>query len=165
MMSDFFFFQAEDGIRDLVRSRGLGDVYKRQAVAGLKPGEIEQDECNAHYILRRMTDQGIVWSRLKQAPDMLAHNVKFPPIDLTKSVFCVIGLHQYQQHHKMFSGAIVLADKHTKHLFGDIFSPTATVFKHAAHKSQAQERKGLPAPRAFSTLPRAFTTLIRRVPK
>ena len=26
------FFQAEDGIRDLVRSRGLGDVYKRQHV-------------------------------------------------------------------------------------------------------------------------------------
>ena len=26
-----FFFQAEDGIRYLVRSRGLGDVYKRQA--------------------------------------------------------------------------------------------------------------------------------------
>ena len=26
----FFLFQAEDGIRDLVRSRGLGDVYKRQ---------------------------------------------------------------------------------------------------------------------------------------
>ena len=25
-----FFFQAEDGIRVLVRSRGLGDVYKRQ---------------------------------------------------------------------------------------------------------------------------------------
>ena len=23
-------FQAEDGIRELVRSRGLGDVYKRQ---------------------------------------------------------------------------------------------------------------------------------------
>ena len=28
-----FFFQAEDGIRDLVRSRGLGDVYKRQVSA------------------------------------------------------------------------------------------------------------------------------------
>ena len=28
----YFFFQAEDGIRDLVRSRGLGDVYKRQAI-------------------------------------------------------------------------------------------------------------------------------------
>ena len=32
-MSYFFFFQAEDGIRDLVRSRGLGDVYKRQIQA------------------------------------------------------------------------------------------------------------------------------------
>ena len=28
--SNILFFQAEDGIRDLVRSRGLGDVYKRQ---------------------------------------------------------------------------------------------------------------------------------------
>ena len=27
-----FVFQAEDGIRDLVRSRGLGDVYKRQVI-------------------------------------------------------------------------------------------------------------------------------------
>ena len=27
-----FLFQAEDGIRDLVRSRGLGDVYKRQVL-------------------------------------------------------------------------------------------------------------------------------------
>ena len=31
-MDVIFFFQAEDGIRDLVRSRGLGDVYKRQLV-------------------------------------------------------------------------------------------------------------------------------------
>ena len=30
----FVFFQAEDGIRDLVRSRGLGDVYKRQVCGG-----------------------------------------------------------------------------------------------------------------------------------
>jgi len=28
----YVFFQAEDGIRDLVRSRGLGDVYKRQGL-------------------------------------------------------------------------------------------------------------------------------------
>ena len=28
----FFFFQAEDGIRDAQESRGLGDVYKRQVV-------------------------------------------------------------------------------------------------------------------------------------
>ena len=26
-----FFFQAEDGIRDCLLSRGLGDVYKRQS--------------------------------------------------------------------------------------------------------------------------------------
>ena len=32
----FFFFQAEDGIRDLVRSRGLGDVYKRQGVGEVR---------------------------------------------------------------------------------------------------------------------------------
>mgnify|MGYP003381497581 CR=1 FL=1 len=30
------FFQAEDGIRDLVRSRGLGDVYKRQVLDALE---------------------------------------------------------------------------------------------------------------------------------
>ena len=29
------FFQAEDGIRDLVRSRGLGDVYKRQDMTAM----------------------------------------------------------------------------------------------------------------------------------
>ena len=37
MVDDRYFvlFQAEDGIRDLVRSRGLGDVYKRQLLGGL----------------------------------------------------------------------------------------------------------------------------------
>ena len=29
------FFQAEDGIRDRLRSRGLGDVYKRQTKESL----------------------------------------------------------------------------------------------------------------------------------
>ena len=38
----FFVFQAEDGIRDLVRSRGLGDVYKRQAFVGA-------NACEQHY--------------------------------------------------------------------------------------------------------------------
>ncbi len=33
----FFFFQAEVGIRDLVRSRGLGDEYKRR-LEGVVPG-------------------------------------------------------------------------------------------------------------------------------
>ena len=31
----YCFFQAEDGIRYLVRSRGLGDVYKRQLIANV----------------------------------------------------------------------------------------------------------------------------------
>ena len=37
-------FQAEDGIRDLVRARGLGDVYKRQLLANnAEAEEIVQD--------------------------------------------------------------------------------------------------------------------------
>ena len=35
----FFFFQAEDGIRDAQESRGLGDVYKRQAFYRLRKGK------------------------------------------------------------------------------------------------------------------------------
>ena len=38
--SSLFFFQAEDGIRGLVRSRGLGYVYKRQ-VLGIPGGAID----------------------------------------------------------------------------------------------------------------------------
>ena len=38
-----FFFQAEDGIRYLVRSRGLGDVYKRQGTSlFVQPDIIQQ---------------------------------------------------------------------------------------------------------------------------
>ena len=41
---DCFFFQAEDGIRCLVRSRGLGDVYKRQE--GLsRPSQVPAKRC------------------------------------------------------------------------------------------------------------------------
>ena len=40
--SIFFFFQAEDGIRDLVRSRGLGDVYKRQG-HGVSPSLVDEN--------------------------------------------------------------------------------------------------------------------------
>ena len=38
MLARVFFFQAEDGIRVLVRSRGLGDVYKRQDPARTRIG-------------------------------------------------------------------------------------------------------------------------------
>ena len=40
----FFFFQAEDGIRDAQESRGLGDVYKRQ---------VQTAEVNPAAIVRR----------------------------------------------------------------------------------------------------------------
>ena len=45
-----FFFQAEDGIRDLVRSRGLGDVYKRQVreLFGGQPALILLDELSVY---------------------------------------------------------------------------------------------------------------------
>ena len=42
-MIGVFVFQAEDGIRDLVRSRGLGDVYKRQ------------DQANAQRVTSRLS--------------------------------------------------------------------------------------------------------------
>ncbi len=39
----YFFFQAEDGIRDVERSRGLGDVYKRQDYKGILWGKVPAD--------------------------------------------------------------------------------------------------------------------------
>ena len=49
-----FFLQAEDGIRDLVRSRGLGDVYKRQLLAHAgrmteKVPQLEQTALFSHF--------------------------------------------------------------------------------------------------------------------
>src|SRR5665811_38797 len=57
----FFFFQAEDGIRDLVRSRGLGDVYKRQ------PYYVQVAET-----LRRriMTDEYMEGSLIPSVPEL-----------------------------------------------------------------------------------------------
>src|SRR5678815_5899744 len=42
MMFFFFFFQAEDGIRDAQESRGLGDVYKRQYLRNLMSIDTEE---------------------------------------------------------------------------------------------------------------------------
>ena len=47
----FFFFQGEDGIRDLVGSRGLGDVYKRQPLARVI-ARLKSGGCYfCHYVL------------------------------------------------------------------------------------------------------------------
>ena len=62
----FFFFQAEDGIRDLVRSRGLGDVYKRQeetkATIRLIPndGKKEEGKC---IVTGKPSAQRVVFAR------------------------------------------------------------------------------------------------------
>ena len=52
----FFFFQAEDGIRDLVRSRGLGDVYKRQveAIRVTGTGQIDVESCRRLWQTQQM---------------------------------------------------------------------------------------------------------------
>ena len=50
-------FQAEDGIRDLVRSRGLGDVYKRQVETQHNEGHQNQDHPGAVLKLGQRKDQ------------------------------------------------------------------------------------------------------------
>ena len=69
MMWFIFFFQAEDGIRDLVRSRGLGDVYKRQlgAVLGQDAGPVRRRDA-------------LLDERQRNLPDLRA---VFAPADLS----------------------------------------------------------------------------------
>ena len=59
-----FFFQAEDGIRDLVRSRGLGDVYKRQ-VQCLRIYRIYRSKCGAKWY--RCYRMGVAGARAADA--------------------------------------------------------------------------------------------------
>ena len=49
ILLSLFFFQAEDGIRDLVRSRGLGDVYKRQIMSRLASHGVVVHEAPARH--------------------------------------------------------------------------------------------------------------------
>ena len=46
------FFQAEDGIRDVERSRGLGDVYKRQALFD----DDSSDSKYRNYLIYKLTN-------------------------------------------------------------------------------------------------------------
>ena len=56
-----FFFQAEDGIRDLVRSRGLGDVYKRQAlyIVDINRGIIQHSTYMTGYLREHIEKHGL----------------------------------------------------------------------------------------------------------
>eukprot|EP00658_Telonema_sp_P-2_P038640 TRINITY_DN27683_c0_g1_i1.p1 TRINITY_DN27683_c0_g1~~TRINITY_DN27683_c0_g1_i1.p1 ORF type:complete len:542 (+),score=157.94 TRINITY_DN27683_c0_g1_i1:102-1727(+) len=74
----FFFFQAEDGIRDAQESRGLGDVYKRQLIYMLdsvKPDLLAACE---------QQDPGMFKETIQQAA------LQFRPTELMQgtSVFC-----------------------------------------------------------------------------
>ena len=63
-----FFFQAEDGIRDLVRSRGLGDVYKRQKGTNGYGEEIFRDGrlvAMSDWELARIGDPAYDWAQIQ----------------------------------------------------------------------------------------------------
>ena len=61
-----FFLQAEDGMRDLVRTRGVGDVYKRQgldttmAVADSLYAEFKEPLFASPPLLSRMVEAGLL---------------------------------------------------------------------------------------------------------
>eukprot|EP01016_Furgasonia_blochmanni_P020893 TRINITY_DN23277_c0_g1_i1.p1 TRINITY_DN23277_c0_g1~~TRINITY_DN23277_c0_g1_i1.p1 ORF type:complete len:324 (+),score=75.80 TRINITY_DN23277_c0_g1_i1:10-981(+) len=55
----FFFFQAEDGIRDHAQSRGLGDVYKRQGINAEYMGNHRKKEKNQKFERKEMKVEGL----------------------------------------------------------------------------------------------------------
>eukprot|EP00831_Metopus_contortus_P035570 TRINITY_DN28316_c0_g1_i2.p1 TRINITY_DN28316_c0_g1~~TRINITY_DN28316_c0_g1_i2.p1 ORF type:complete len:123 (-),score=45.87 TRINITY_DN28316_c0_g1_i2:79-447(-) len=58
----FFFFQAEDGIRDVERSRGLGDVYKRQVSTQSTWGNRIVKKCKFKAVPNRYNiEPGFMW--------------------------------------------------------------------------------------------------------
>ena len=64
----FFFFQAEDGIRDAQESRGLGDVYKRQVREGLSESELAIFD-----LMQKPTLAATERERIKQSSLSLIH--------------------------------------------------------------------------------------------
>ena len=64
----FFLFQAEDGIRDLVRSRGLGDVYKRQTLwcVNIQRHTIFTRMNSCHLMAPAHVDQGLLGNQINQ---------------------------------------------------------------------------------------------------
>ena len=66
----YIVFQAEDGIRDLVRSRGLGDVYKRQVFAVYECDryfaqvKAQTPGGKFHFYLKRIADKSVSYTHL-----------------------------------------------------------------------------------------------------
>ena len=74
-ISRYLFFQAEDGIRDLVRSRGLGDVYKRQV----------QQRTNKNPALRSCARPLGLKLKLPRAPPVRPNPVSYTHLTLPTS--------------------------------------------------------------------------------
>eukprot|EP00658_Telonema_sp_P-2_P010954 TRINITY_DN14168_c0_g1_i1.p1 TRINITY_DN14168_c0_g1~~TRINITY_DN14168_c0_g1_i1.p1 ORF type:complete len:454 (-),score=122.09 TRINITY_DN14168_c0_g1_i1:176-1537(-) len=74
----FFFFQAEDGIRDAQESRGLGDVYKRQVSTQSTGGEAqaEMSACEQHEARIRELEDRLIEAEmeLQRTRDELTHS-------------------------------------------------------------------------------------------
>ena len=74
-MSFSFFFQAEDGIRDLRMSRGLGDVYKRQVEGIIKNDyKVVSDLLSKRLINSRSVVDGkplLIHAVINDKPDMV----------------------------------------------------------------------------------------------
>ena len=81
MCGGMFFFQAEDGIRDLVRSRGLGDVYKRQV---LQSPFNNLDTYLSRYSYKKWGNMKYLWYPIfrKKVEKLLEYPVS--DLDLTK---------------------------------------------------------------------------------
>ena len=92
-----FFFQAEDGMRYLVRSRGLGDVYKRQShVCVFDPDRAVRAETVGRVVDRPVhavaghIDHGL--------PDAFVQRP--PPHQIGVGRFCSAGENQTEHRHK-----------------------------------------------------------------
>ena len=70
--------QAEDGIRDLVRSRGLGDVYKRQILdpvhGFMSNGETKKDLSSKEIIIHNKEIKGNVYFDDRLVPHIYAED-------------------------------------------------------------------------------------------
>ena len=81
-----FFYQAEDGIRYLVRSRGLGDVYKRQGLfEGLsRPERLKAIGLHLNHALHAKTE-GLLTLLLMMKQDSIPGPVSYTHLTLPTS--------------------------------------------------------------------------------
>ena len=116
-----FFFQAEDGIRDLVRSRGLGDVYKRQVICMAVGGAsiAQQDPQFTQYMFDRLSVNPAVagisgelcgtlllrqqWTGFDGAPKTALLNASMPINKISSGVGISVYLDKLGQQNSTFA--------------------------------------------------------------